>query len=101
MASLPPLILRYSARARAHLLSIHDHLEKEGNAAAIARVGAGIREAVEILRYFPQAGRPGRIPGTREWVTRRLPYIVVYEIYPGGPGEVVILGVFHARQARP
>ncbi len=94
------MILRYSARARSHLLSIHEHIEKEGNPAAVARVGAGIREAVEIHRYFPQAGRPGRIHGTREWVTRQLPYIIVYEIYPGNPGEVMVLGVFHGAQDR-
>ena len=95
------MILRYSARARSHLLSIQEYIAKEGNPAASAQVGARIREAAEILRYFPNAGRLGKAAGTREWVVQQLPYIIVYEIYAGNPGEVMILGVFHSRQARP
>jgi hypothetical protein len=36
-----------------------------------------IREAAELLTYFPLAGREGRLAGTREWVVRQLPYIIV------------------------
>lgn len=61
------------------------------------RVGAAIRDAAERLRYFPLAGRTGRSTGTREWVVRGYPYILVYEVEAG---EVMILGVFHAAQDR-
>ena len=94
------MILRYSARARAQLLAIHEYLGNRGDPQAAADVGARIREAAEVLRSFPQAGRPGRVPGTREWVVRQLPYVIVYEIGIGSRNEVMILGIFHARQNR-
>jgi len=49
-----------------------------------------------MLRYFPEAGRIGSSPGTREWVLRQYPYILVYEIMRAETDAVVILGVFHA-----
>jgi toxin ParE1/3/4 len=94
------MILRYSAKARVQLLAIHDHISKEAGPEAAARVGASIREAGEILRLFPNAGRPGHVDGTREWVVRQRPYIIVYEVSPQGREEVIVIGVFHSRQSR-
>jgi len=94
------LKLRFSARARTHLSAIRDYIENQGNPNAARRVGASIREAAELLRHFPYAGRPGRVAGTREWVVRNLPYIIVYEVYAGDRNEVMVLGVFHSRQSR-
>ncbi len=98
MAAVRPVALRFSARARSQLLAIHEYIEQR-NPAAAARVGARIREAAEVLRYFPYSGRPGRAPGTREWVVRRLPYILVYEVDSADEG-ITILGVFHCAQKR-
>jgi plasmid stabilization system protein ParE len=64
------------------------------------RVGARIREAAELLRFFPYAGRAGQSPGTREWVVRQLSYIIVYEVRSGTEEEVMVLGVFHGAQDR-
>jgi plasmid stabilization system protein ParE len=36
--------------------------------------------SVQILKLFPESGRPGRVEGTRELVVPRLPYIVIYEV---------------------
>jgi toxin ParE1/3/4 len=78
---------------------IHEYIDQR-NPVAAARVGASIREAAEVLRYFPYSGRQGRALGTREWVVRRLPYIIlVYEI-DAGEQSVTILGVFHCAQQR-
>jgi plasmid stabilization system protein ParE len=63
-------------------------------------VGESIRQAAELLSYFPYAGRTGRVAGTREWVVRQLPYVIVYEISQGDPGNVTVLGIFHCRQDR-
>ena len=100
MATLRALNLRFSARARSQLVTIQAYID-ERNPVAAARVGAAIRDAAERLRYFPLAGRGGRSSGTREWVVRGLPYVIVYEVGVGGVNEVVILGVFHAAQDRP
>jgi plasmid stabilization system protein ParE len=94
------MILRYSPRARLQLLAINDHLRREAHAAVAVRVGAQIRDATEILRHFPFAGRAGIVSGTREWIVRQLPYVIVYEVVAGKPDELVILGVFHCRENR-
>ena len=88
------MTLRYSARARAHLLAIYEHI-RERNPTAASRVGARIREAAEVLRSFPYAGRPGRSANTREWVVQGLPYIIVYQVDSDEPVQVTILGIFH------
>jgi plasmid stabilization system protein ParE len=46
---------------------------------------------------FPEMGRPGSDPGTRELVVG--PYIIVYEVRHERD-ELVVLGVFHGRQQR-
>lgn len=97
MAGLRALNLRFSARARSQLASIQTYIHERSPAAAV-RVGAAIRDAAERLRYFPLAGRTGRSTGTREWVVRNYPYILVYEIEAD---ESWILGVFHGAQDRP
>jgi toxin ParE1/3/4 len=70
------------------------------NSRAAERIGVAIRSAVQLLQDFPNAGRPGRSAGTREWVVRGLPYIIVYEVL-SDQGELHILGVFHGAQNRP
>lgn len=98
MATVRPLSLRYSARARAQLISIQTYLTDRSPAGA-ANVGAAIREAAEVLRYFPYAGRRGRSAETREWVVQGIPYVLVYEVGVAN-SEIMILGVFHAAQDR-
>ena len=100
MAALRPLSLRYSTRSRTQLLAIHEHISREGNATAAVRVSRALREAAELLTYFPLAGREGKITGTREWVVRQLPYIIVYEVTDDEPGTITVLGIFHGRQDR-
>jgi len=100
VAALRPLTLQFSARARSQLLAIEAYIS-ERNPAAAVRVGAAVRDAAEVLRYFPFAGREGRSEGTREWVVRGYPYILVYEVGFATPETVMILGVFHGVQDRP
>jgi toxin ParE1/3/4 len=91
--------LRYTAEARGHIASIFNYIS-DRNSAAAAQVVARIRLAAERLAEFPRIGRPGRVPGTYEWVVRGLPYVVVYDLSLGGEDEIVILGVFHGAQDR-
>ena len=93
MAALRPLE-RFTERAEAHLQAIRDYIHKD-NPSAAQRVGRAIHAAAEMLRYFPEAGRRGASVGTREWVVRGLPYIIVYEVMPAEQPILVILGVFH------
>ncbi|HTY70065.1 MAG TPA: type II toxin-antitoxin system RelE/ParE family toxin [Alphaproteobacteria bacterium] len=100
MAEVRPLKLRYSARAQSQLISIGDYIRTETGPDLALRIGHRIREAAELLRYFPNAGRLGRVAGTREWVVRQAPYVIVYELVPADPAEIMVLGVFHCRQDR-
>jgi plasmid stabilization system protein ParE len=49
--------LRFTLRAEAHLQSILDYIHKD-NPTAAQKVARRIRTVVEMLRYFPEAGRP-------------------------------------------
>jgi len=48
---------------------------------------------------FPYIGREGRIEGTREWIVRGLPYIILYEV-DDVRQAVTVLAVFHGAQNR-
>jgi len=91
--------LRFSSEARIQLLQIHRHIA-EHNPRAATSVIERIRLAAELLRDFPRLGREGREPGTREWVVRGLPYIIVYEIDVSDTDELLVLAVFHGAQNR-
>jgi plasmid stabilization system protein ParE len=71
--------VRWSRQSREHLVDIREYIRQHNVAAA-----------VRLLRALPRLGHTGRKQGTREFVIRRLPYIIVYDITDGG--ELVILG---------
>lgn len=54
--------------------------------------------SAQMLAAHPQMGRPGRVPGTRELVVTRFPYILPYRVR----GQAVeILRVFHTARKWP
>jgi toxin ParE1/3/4 len=73
--------LRFSSQARSQLQSIYDFLF-ERNPAAARRIIADIRASADHLIDFPHMGRSGDVIGTREWVVRGSPYLIVYEVVP-------------------
>jgi toxin ParE1/3/4 len=91
--------LRFSTAARLQVLEIHNHIAEHHPRAAVAVVER-IRSAVELLQAFPRLGREGREAGTREWVVRGLPYVIVYEIDFTDDGELMVLAVFHGARDR-
>ena len=80
-------------------MQIHSHIAEHNPRAATAVIER-IRSAAELLRDFPRLGREGREPGTREWVVRGLPYIVVYESDVSNTNELLLLAVFHGARNR-
>ena len=54
-----------------------------------------IWESTQRLRQFPESGRPGRVPMTREVIAA--PYVIPYRVRDG---VVEILNVFHAARKR-
>ncbi|MCC4605875.1 type II toxin-antitoxin system RelE/ParE family toxin [Xanthomonas campestris] len=55
----------------------HYHALNPGAAAAMARQ---VLEATRTLAEQPGRGRAGRVPGTREWVVKQTPYVLVYRV---------------------
>ena len=68
------------------------------NPAASERVGARIEAAAANLARFPESGRIGEVPGTRELVLTGLPYLIIYRV---SGGNVQILRVLHDKQKWP
>jgi plasmid stabilization system protein ParE len=90
-----------SEAAAADLLRLHAFLA-ELNPAAAQRAVAAIIRAVDSLDLFPDRGRPSAVAGLRELI---VPFggaaYVVRFAHDAGRGEVVILRVWHSREARP
>ncbi len=59
-----------------------------------------ILSAIETkIPAFPYIGRKGKVEGTREWIVRGLPYIILYEV-DDARQVVIVLAVFHGAQNR-
>jgi len=87
----------YTRRALEHLGRHAAAIAQDSPAAARAQV-ARIRDSIAMLEAFPDTGREGRVPGTRELAAPRTPFVVVYRTEPA---RIVILRVLHGRQRYP
>jgi len=77
--------------------AIAKYLSSESEQAA-GLVESRIRAEAKLVSQFPRCGREGRIPGTRERVIRRTPYLLVYQI---GSGRIRVLRVYHGARKWP
>ena len=73
------------------------YIEAENPRAAL-RLDFEIQRQTDLLCDFPEMGRPGRVPDTRELVISRTPYVVIYR---ARVGNVQILRLLHAAQLWP
>ena len=71
--------IRWSPEASLDFAGIVEYIRQQ-NPPAAGRVARNIYENIAGLEAFPQRGRVGRVPGTRELVLVPLPFIVVYRI---------------------
>jgi len=83
--------------ARTDLAEMVDFIASD-NPDAAWRVRDAIEAHADILRRHPEAGRPGRVRGTRELVISGTPYIVGYRI---AGKTITILRVLHGAQRWP
>ena len=91
-------MLVWSREAVDDLASLRAAIAEDSPKAA-QRMALRIVAAVEsIVPDNPLAGRPGRVPGTRELVIAGTPYIVPYRLRDG---ETQILRVFHGARRWP
>lgn len=88
--------IRWSPEAATDLEAIVRYIQRD-NPDAAQEVGRTIYDGASSLATFPNRGRPGRRPGSRELLFPPLPYILVYRV----TGEVVeISRVWHSAQDR-
>jgi toxin ParE1/3/4 len=88
----------WTRRALRHLRAAYDYWARESSEAAAETMLDRIFSAVERLETFPEAGRPGRIAGTRELVIVPTPFLVAYRIRRG---KIEILSLLHGARKWP
>ena len=89
--------VRYSDDAVADLIALRKYIALN-NPGAAARVAARIRRSVDRLATYPKFGKAGRVEGTRELVSAKFPYTIVYE---EDQGECMILRILHQAMQWP
>ncbi len=88
----------WSPEAIEDLASLRAYIEQDDPAAA-QRVALHIVHNVEtLLAENPEMGRPGRVPGTRELVIPRTPFIIPYRLQHN---TIQILRVYHGARRWP
>jgi toxin ParE1/3/4 len=88
----------WSPEAIADLAALRAYITQDDPAAA-QRVALHIIRNVEtLLSSSPEMGRPGRVPGTRELVIPRTPYVVPYRLVGN---TIQVLRVFHGARRWP
>jgi len=85
----------FTHRALRDLANIRSWISEDRPAAA-SRMAVELVAACDRLELFPERGRPGIEPGTRE-LTTVWPYVIVYRI---AGDNVEVLSIWHGRQDR-
>jgi toxin ParE1/3/4 len=90
--------IRWTDTAVRDFTHLCDYIEERRGESACRRVALSIHSQIDLLAEFPEYGRTGRKPDTRELVFSRLPYLAVYRIR-GDTVEIVRL--LHGAQKWP
>jgi toxin ParE1/3/4 len=88
----------WSPEAIRDLISLRAYIAEESPAGARRVVQRILHNVEHLLPDNPQIGRPGRVPGTRELVIARTPYIVPYRVLHDA---IQILRVYHGARRWP
>ncbi|PYY16119.1 MAG: type II toxin-antitoxin system mRNA interferase toxin, RelE/StbE family [Acidobacteria bacterium] len=88
----------WTSRATQQLHAAYDYWSAEHSPQAGDRMLERILSAVQMLEKYPDAGRHGRIPGTREIVIPRTPFLIPYRLQHD---KVQILAILHGARKWP
>jgi toxin ParE1/3/4 len=88
----------WSPQAIDDLVALRTYIEQDNPAAARRIVLHIIQNIDTLLPRSPEMGRPGRVPGTRELIIPRTPFIVPYRLEGN---TIQILRVFHGARRWP
>jgi toxin ParE1/3/4 len=92
------MTLQWSPESIYDLIALRAHIA-EDNPAAAKRVALHILYCVEhLLSENPELGHPGRVPGTRELVIPKTPFVVPYRVRDN---VLEILRVYHHARRWP
>jgi addiction module RelE/StbE family toxin len=91
------LKLKWTKHALRQLILTQDYIARDDPKAAHA-VAQRIAKASRLLPAQQWIGRTGRVEGTREWVVKQTPYLLVYALEDD---TVQIVGVIHSKQRWP
>ena len=91
------MIIRWSETAIANLEQLRDYIA-DRNLEAAQAAAQRIIAAVAALERFPNMGRIGRAPDTRELIVPGSPFIIPYRVTDD---RVVVLAVIRAEQNWP
>lgn len=99
MSPRSPLTIQWTESAWEDLDGITDYLLAEGVAFEDAEdYVKHIFKAPDHLATLPGAGKPGRVPNTREWLVKDTPYALIYRVLAD---RVQILRVMHGSRQFP
>ena len=90
--------IRWTDAAVHDFTHICDYIEERRGRAASRGVALSLHSQIDLLAEFPEHGRTGRKPDTRELVFSGLPYLAVYRIHGGA---VEIVRILHGAQKWP
>ena len=90
--------IAWSPEAIDDLVSLRAYIAEDNPAAARRTVQHIVESIEQLLPDNPRIGRAGRVPGTRELVIPRTPYIVPYRLQRT---TIQILRVYHAARRWP
>ncbi|WP_084457869.1 type II toxin-antitoxin system RelE/ParE family toxin [Desulfocurvus vexinensis] len=99
MSPRKALSIKWTASAWEDLDGITEYLLAQG--VAFESVEAYVKrifKGPEHLATLPGAGKPGRIPNTREWLVKNTPYALIYMV---DEDNVYILRVMHSSRRFP
>ena len=91
------MIVEWTKPALENLSDIIDHIAQDDTNAAHTLIDKIIDSAEAVLSEHPNAGRPGRVQNTREWVAHQN-YVLAYRIRED---RVQILAVVHSARLWP
>ena len=92
------MIIVWSPQAVADLAALRAYIAEDNKAAAQRTALHIIRNIEELLSDNPGIGRPGRVPGPRELVIPKTPYIVPYRVRDN---RIQVLRVYHGARKWP
>jgi len=91
------LRLQWRPRALADLEHVRASIAREQPAAA-ERIAGHVLASAELLTDYPQLGRAGRVPDTRELAIAGTPYLLIYRYQ----GQIVtVIRVLHGAHDWP